>query len=287
MQPWLVGEFNGGSHEAGLERTTLRKLGKTFESIPRVLHQTWKEPRIPEQWRPFQRSWLKKHPSWAYKLWTDVDNRRLIRRSYPWFLKTYDSFPRPIQRVDAVKYFILFTFGGVYADLDCECLQPVDPFLDPGGAILSRSKDGVIDGSFLASSPRHEFWKTVFSEIERTPRMVGLFQKVPQLAASHVLFSTGPHMLRRAVRQYEKQCMKGDASAGIIVYEPKYFSSRTWWNRYQRFTEPKAVLHHHYSDSWLLPSEIKIHKHFTTRKILLALSILVFLMVLFVSRIVV
>ena len=40
---------------------------------------------------------------WEYKLWTDKDNRRLIKNHYAWFLDTYDSYRENIQRVDAAR----------------------------------------------------------------------------------------------------------------------------------------------------------------------------------------
>ena len=45
---------------------------------------------------------------------------------YPWFLPTYLSYPYAIQRVDAIRYFILHREGGVYIDLDMGCLKPLD-----------------------------------------------------------------------------------------------------------------------------------------------------------------
>jgi mannosyltransferase OCH1-like enzyme len=85
--------------------------GETFDPIPRVIHQTWKTEDVPAAWKDFQQSWRDAHPGWAYKLWTDADNRRLIAERYVWFLSTYDAFPREIQRVDAAKYFILHSEG--------------------------------------------------------------------------------------------------------------------------------------------------------------------------------
>lgn len=37
---------------------------------------------------------------------------------YPWFLDTFDGYPFPIQRADAIRYFVLAHYGGVYLDLD-------------------------------------------------------------------------------------------------------------------------------------------------------------------------
>ena len=34
------------------------------ETIPRILHQTWKTEHVPARWREARRSWLAAHPGW-------------------------------------------------------------------------------------------------------------------------------------------------------------------------------------------------------------------------------
>ena len=52
------------------------------------------------------------------QLWTDAKSRDLIATEYPWFLNTFDNYTQPIQRADAIRYFVLAHFGGIYIDLD-------------------------------------------------------------------------------------------------------------------------------------------------------------------------
>ena len=40
---------------------------------------------------------------------------------YPELIPVYESFPYAVQRWDAIRYLILYTFGGLYVDLDYEC----------------------------------------------------------------------------------------------------------------------------------------------------------------------
>jgi len=54
----------------------------------------------------------------ALQLWTDVKSREFIATEYPWFLTTFDNYSQPIQRADAIRYFVLAHFGGIYIDLD-------------------------------------------------------------------------------------------------------------------------------------------------------------------------
>lgn len=46
------------------------------------------------------------------------ESTRLTIRRYPWFLETFDGYEFPIQRADAIRYFVLAHFGGIYIDLD-------------------------------------------------------------------------------------------------------------------------------------------------------------------------
>ena len=56
-------------------------------------------------------------------LHTDADNRAFIAREFPKYLGLYDGYDTHIKRVDAVRYFLLYRYGGVYMDLDMTCLR--------------------------------------------------------------------------------------------------------------------------------------------------------------------
>jgi mannosyltransferase OCH1-like enzyme len=106
--------------------------------IPKIIHQTYKNESIPAHWKGPQQSCLDLHPDYEYKLWTDKKAREFIAAEYaphlyptcthsltasryPWFLETFDGYPYPIQRADAIRYFVLHHFGGIYIDLDDVC----------------------------------------------------------------------------------------------------------------------------------------------------------------------
>lgn len=103
--------------------------------IPKIIHQTYINESIPEIWQEPQQTCLDLHPDYEYKLWTDKKAREFIANEYattpqpqehqaltilryPWFLETFDGYPYPIQRADAIRYFVLHHFGGIYIDLD-------------------------------------------------------------------------------------------------------------------------------------------------------------------------
>ena len=48
----------------------------------------------------------------------------------PAFMPMFDAFPYGVCRADLVRYTLLKHFKGIYADLDCQCLQSKEPLLN-------------------------------------------------------------------------------------------------------------------------------------------------------------
>src|SRR5579862_6272363 len=98
-------------------------------AIPRTLHQLWKTADVPTRFTMLRETWRKRNPQWEIRLWTDADLDQLVESRYPDLLGLFRGYKEPICRADLGRYLVLETFGGVYADLDCECLRPLDPLL--------------------------------------------------------------------------------------------------------------------------------------------------------------
>jgi mannosyltransferase OCH1-like enzyme len=52
------------------------------------------------------------------QVWGEKESRDFIEKEYPWVLRTYDGYRYPVQRVDALRYFLMLHYGGIYVDLD-------------------------------------------------------------------------------------------------------------------------------------------------------------------------
>jgi hypothetical protein len=168
------------------------------KSIPRLIHQTWKSAEIPREWESFQQTWTERHPHWTYKLWTDDDFLPFVQEHFPGFLKTFNEYSYQIQRVDAFRYLILLKYGGVYADLDIECLSSVDALIANREFVIAAEPsvhaqwiglDTLLCNAFMASIPGHPFLAEVLEELQRVSPRITLHNEV--------LFTTGPAMLTR------------------------------------------------------------------------------------------
>jgi hypothetical protein len=228
-------------------------------AIPRIIHQTWKTREVPDKWKGFHESWKKHHPEWRHVLWTDEDNMKFIEEHFPEFFATFTAYSYPIQRVDAVRYFILYKYGGVYADLDIECLRPIGPLLDSRSFVLGyepaehargHGERSMICNAFMASVPTHPFLEETISALKKINPKIRDHREV--------LTTTGPLMLSRVLREYHG----GDVTVlGDEVLYPLTNDSRDRDNLIhgddasasikRRCAERGAYAIHYWSNTWV------------------------------------
>ncbi|KAL2017365.1 hypothetical protein VTK56DRAFT_2288 [Thermocarpiscus australiensis] len=136
--------------------------GRT-QYVPKIIHQVfhnWHDPgndTLPPDWDALRRNCINLNPDFEFKLWTENTSREFIEAEYPWFLRTYDSYRYPVQRVDAVRYFLLLHYGGIYMDLDNGCKADLTPLLYYPVWITDGGR-GALSNNILAARPNHPFW---------------------------------------------------------------------------------------------------------------------------------
>lgn len=188
------------------ERHPFSIARKATPLIPKIIHQSWKVRQVPDRWLAFQDSWRRNHPDYEYRFWTDEDNRSFVARIYPEFLPVYDGYRHGVSRADLARVLVVHHYGGVYADLDCESLRPVDDLLakhrlffalEPDShvqkpAVTSRGLKRIVCNAVFASVPRHPFWEHLF------PLLMEARDE------GNVLEAAGPFVLTRACDTFPK-----------------------------------------------------------------------------------
>lgn len=118
------------------------------------------------------------------------------------------------------RYLLLYEYGGVYLDLDMECLQAFDfitynytclvaqePLLH--AHFLSPLEIPLLSNAFMACQPKHPFFKHI---IEMLPKQTGW------ISWNDVLTATGPYMLTQLYKSLPV------AHAKVHVAEPEMFN---------------------------------------------------------------
>ncbi|WP_421855927.1 glycosyltransferase [Oricola sp.] len=174
--------------------------------IPRIIHQTWHSPVYtgghgsPESWREM-------NPGWEYRLWTDDDLDAFVADAFPNYLDLFRSYPNVVQRTDMARYMLLHRFGGVYADIDTDCLASLDVlskesrvvFCEEPRAHWNHARIVGLDSLFfngtLASPAGHPFWLYLLQMVRRCRHA----------AKKDVLASTGPLVLSASIASWPDQ----------------------------------------------------------------------------------
>lgn len=168
--------------------------------IPKILHQMWRDEALPARWAQLRATWQQHLPDWQHRLWTDASLREFVAACYPAFLPVYDGYSSGIMRADAARYLLLDHFGGVYADLDTECLQPLAPLLEgerllfplePEVHLSSQISTAagmrqIVGNAWMASEPGHPFWRQVVAEMERRRHNAGPLDATGPFLLTHV-----------------------------------------------------------------------------------------------------
>jgi mannosyltransferase OCH1-like enzyme len=123
----------------------------SYTELPKLIHHTWKHTHLHPLLRRCVDSFRKWNPGWKCEFWTDDACERLIADELPDFLETYQGYPAGILRADVFRLAVLYLRGGVYADLDMECLRPLDELIE-----ASQCRSGDWEVLLGRDHPSHE-----------------------------------------------------------------------------------------------------------------------------------
>ena len=186
-------------HPSNLSVGELRTCsGCNNPDIPRILHHSWKNSTVPEKWKQTYDSCLDTHKEYEYMFWTDEKMEKFMEKEYGWFMDTYRSYPFPIQRVDAVRYFILFHYGGIYIDLDIGCNVSLPDILSNGfhyNVLVAATYPTGVSNQIMMAPRGHALFKAAMFHLgEQTTRWLGT-------PYTTVMWSTGPMFLTKVISE--------------------------------------------------------------------------------------
>jgi mannosyltransferase OCH1-like enzyme len=190
---------------------------------------------------------------------TDADNLSFISSQYPEYLELYTGFKYNIQRVDLVRYMYMDHYGGVYADLDLECIKSVDALLEQHNQILTLepstnflNNPKLIANYFLAFEPGSLFMKKVLNDI-----LINRYPYVGDNTIIEVLETTGPVLLTNVYNDSVKQGFSIPEPLSSLLFSPILHQDLL---RRRLSAEPPFTLSdlpdctlgvHHFIGSWL------------------------------------
>ncbi len=218
-----------------------KRIASVQPLIPKIIHQIWLGSPFPEKYRAWQRSWVENHPEWEYKLWTDAEVAQLTLKNQA----LYEKATNYGQKSDILRYELLLQFGGLYVDVDCECIMPFDElhhrYRFYGGLC---SGVGVFDiGSTpIACTPGHPIMQACVDNLT--------LDFVHEYIVTQVAASSGPGHFTAQVMGLE-----GHMGEDMIIFPCSYllplpYNKRLDWKK-KDYLRPETFAIHHWGASWV------------------------------------
>lgn len=204
------------------------------QEIPKKVWQTWHTSAIllDEEERERARTWQEKNPHYRYELLTDHGAESYVRHHFaddPLIRDTFLNLTDKILRADFMRYLVLAAEGGVYADLDVVCQEPIDTwiplaFQGKTGVVIGVENDrmpvendaslyydyrkyiwGINNWTFMCTA-RHPFMRFVAESVARNLLEMARKQyrtlATMKLSYKEVIDSTGPGAFTNALFAY-------------------------------------------------------------------------------------
>ncbi|CAK7567179.1 MAG: hypothetical protein SEPTF4163_005141 [Sporothrix epigloea] len=157
------------------------------DRVPAVMHHVvlGSRPALPA-WMETRQSCLNFHEGWETHYWTDEAAAAFVADKFPHIKAVWDSYPFLIQKVDALRYMVLYEYGGVVLDMDLRCKRALGPLRRFGFVAIEAVPVGFSSGFMMAERHNPLVGAIVDSLPDYNRRWLGLPYPT-------VMFSTGCH----------------------------------------------------------------------------------------------
>ena len=181
--------------------------------IPQIIHQIYEDlAGPPPSLVEISQSWKELNPDWEYRFWNKNDIETFLKTYYPEFIPAYNAFPHNVQRWDAIRYLILYKFGGLYVDMDYECTENITPILcntecamglEPEAHAVRIHVPYIVGNAFMATVPEHPYFKELIDAVFCTEKNSNMYSDLCEL----ILNTTGPCMTTQVYKNsnYQKR----------------------------------------------------------------------------------
>ena len=182
----LFFDFNNIPKNYNTEITDINKSPNTH--IPKIIHHI-----CPKDYKKWNSKWFIGYestlkafpqPEYTHMYWYDDELDKFIESDFPWFLDIFKSYDTNIKRIDMVRPFFLYKYGGIYLDMDYVIYKNFYDELPQDKVSIPESPykhNEHIQNAFLCTPPKHNFWLLIIDECYKHK-------------GEHVFKATGPQL---------------------------------------------------------------------------------------------
>jgi len=237
---------------------------------------------VPEKYINFIVKNKELNPNFQYIFWDELKILELIKNNED-FMNTYYSFNYMHQKIDFARYIILYTFGGVFIDMDAFTVQNLEKLfeiVEDFDVVLSLlnlntiesyftcGKTKCVNNGIILSSSKNDFLLFVINYIINNKKNnINIIKPKEFLITA----TTGPLFLNNILNKYN-----GNSKIKILDYEYLEPCIRNFCNE----TKNTYIKHTHGS-SWINNKMILLFElYWRNKKIVYIVFVLIFILLL-------
>ena len=146
--------------------------------IPPKIWQTWKKPyaELPvvkgNNLKGLTETWKILNPGYEYHYCDDETCLNMVKQAdeelYECMLEC-DRVKMVCMKSDIFRYFVLYEYGGYYADIDTVCYAPIDSWIKPGCRFILSPEDNSLffQQWFLGAEAGHPVLRELLKNIKQ------------------------------------------------------------------------------------------------------------------------
>ena len=128
--------------------------------IPRTIFMSWKTNMIGFNQYTSIRKWLIDNPEYEFFFFDDSDVQSFMCNYFPTFIYLAYSILIPgAAKIDMWRYGIVYTYGGIYLDVDSGSKVPLSEVVWPNASVTAGSGGGDFNQWMLIFAPKHPVLK--------------------------------------------------------------------------------------------------------------------------------
>ncbi|KAJ4385394.1 hypothetical protein N0V93_009822 [Gnomoniopsis smithogilvyi] len=261
-------------------RSAFKQSSPITTGIPEILWYKIGPKGINDQLRRYIDACITQNPTFQYEFLTDDSGDQFVRDHFatrPDILDGFLAVNIPIIKADLLRYLVLYTYGGVWNDLDVSCQAPISEWVPEQ---YKANASIVVGMEFDVDIWIRQFASWTIMAKPESPHLLmvvedcleGLYSKAKELNVEiqdlrsnmidDIVDVSGPRRLTRGIQKSLSKIMDREIGnddlahlsqpklIGDVLVLPDYAFADTMNQQYGDKKTGKILVTHHYAGSW-------------------------------------